>query len=185
MTKLILIGQKSSRPPRFDVQSEAQLARVLQIFGRLRPYRTSLLANSILPTSIMASRRLALNLNQALRNRAALRAVAPNKRFFATPINQSIQTESTTLSNGLTIATEHSPVRISPSNAHQKIKADFGVYSVGTNLNVSIYWGMPFSSRRCLTTGAKTLLRCGGIACHREYPHEQNYTDIEPGSACG
>ena len=96
----------------------------------------------------MASRRLALNLNQALRSRAALRAIAPTKRSFATPINKSIQTESTTLSNGLTIATEHSPVRNVPSNARQKINADFDIYSVGTNLNVSLHMGMLFRPER-------------------------------------
>ncbi|PMD12762.1 mitochondrial processing peptidase beta subunit mitochondrial precursor [Hyaloscypha hepaticicola] len=58
----------------------------------------------------MASRRLALNLTQGLRNRAALNAVAPLKRGFATPVvKNGVKTESTTLSNGLTIATEHSP----------------------------------------------------------------------------
>ena len=53
----------------------------------------------------MASRRLALNVNQALRNRAALRSVNPVKRGLATPVNPSYQinTESTTLSNGLTV----------------------------------------------------------------------------------
>ena len=51
----------------------------------------------------MASPRLALNLNQALRSRAALKAVQPIKRGFATPIHHSINTESTTLSNGLTV----------------------------------------------------------------------------------
>lgn len=75
----------------------------------------------------MASRRLALNLKQALRSRAALRHLQPERRGFATPINHELTTESTTLSNGLTaslqglsdrsglltsmpqIATEHSP----------------------------------------------------------------------------
>ncbi|KAL9046105.1 MAG: hypothetical protein Q9214_000972 [Letrouitia sp. 1 TL-2023] len=57
----------------------------------------------------MASRRLALNLNGALRSRRALRSVKPLQRGFATPISTPVKTESTTLSNGLTIATEHSP----------------------------------------------------------------------------
>ncbi|MCJ1361797.1 hypothetical protein MMC16_000897 [Acarospora aff. strigata] len=57
----------------------------------------------------MASRRLALNLNQALRSRTALNAVRPVRRGFATPVDHSAKTESTTLQNGLTIATEHSP----------------------------------------------------------------------------
>lgn len=50
----------------------------------------------------MASRRLALNLKQALRSRAALRYLQPEKRGFATPVNHELTTESTTLSNGLT-----------------------------------------------------------------------------------
>ncbi|OJD10408.1 mitochondrial-processing peptidase subunit beta [Blastomyces percursus] len=57
----------------------------------------------------MASRRLALHFNQALRSRAALKAVQPVKRGFATPITLPATTQSTTLSNGLTIATEYSP----------------------------------------------------------------------------
>jgi hypothetical protein len=55
----------------------------------------------------MASRRLALNLTQGLRNRAALNAVAPLKRGFATPVvKNGVKTESTTLANGLTVRTE-------------------------------------------------------------------------------
>ncbi|BDD57392.1 hypothetical protein MPDQ_005513 [Monascus purpureus] len=57
----------------------------------------------------MASRRLAFNLNQALRSRAALKSVQPMKRGFASPITLPSTTQSTTLSNGFTIATEHSP----------------------------------------------------------------------------
>lgn len=52
----------------------------------------------------MASRRLALNLNQALRSRAALRHLQPERRGFATPVNHELTTESTTLSNGLTVS---------------------------------------------------------------------------------
>ncbi|EAS32113.3 mitochondrial-processing peptidase subunit beta [Coccidioides immitis RS] len=57
----------------------------------------------------MASRRLASSLNGALRSRAALQAVRPAKRGFATPVSTAATTQSTTLSNGLTIATEYSP----------------------------------------------------------------------------
>ncbi|GAM42709.1 mitochondrial processing peptidase complex beta subunit [Talaromyces pinophilus] len=57
----------------------------------------------------MASRRLAQQFNQALRSRAALKAVQPVKRGFATPVGLPSRTQSTTLSNGLTIATEHNP----------------------------------------------------------------------------
>ena len=51
----------------------------------------------------MASRRLALNLNQALRSRTALNSVRPIRRGLATPVDHSVKTESTTLSNGLTV----------------------------------------------------------------------------------
>ncbi|CAD6500078.1 BgTH12-04181 [Blumeria graminis f. sp. triticale] len=59
----------------------------------------------------MASRRLALNLAQGLRsNRAARNSLASLKRGLATPVTKSgAKTETTTLTNGLTIATEHSP----------------------------------------------------------------------------
>ncbi|PSN71654.1 hypothetical protein BS50DRAFT_484527 [Corynespora cassiicola Philippines] len=61
----------------------------------------------------MASRRLALNLQTAARSRAAINAVktrnSPLTRGLATPVTYGSKTESTTLSNGFTIATEHSP----------------------------------------------------------------------------
>jgi len=65
-----------------------------------------ILVLSSLNTTAMASRRLALNLAQGLRNRAALGA-APLKRGFATPVTNShgVKTECTTLSNGLTVGT--------------------------------------------------------------------------------
>merc|ERR1711981_1093583 len=56
----------------------------------------------------MASRRLALNLQQALRSRTAINAIRPKQRF-ATAVSHGTKTESTTLANGFTIATEHSP----------------------------------------------------------------------------
>ncbi|KAL2675235.1 hypothetical protein Neosp_011417 [[Neocosmospora] mangrovei] len=56
----------------------------------------------------MASRRLALNLSRGLRNRAGLSAAAPLTRGFATPSTVG-KTQTTTLRNGLTVATEHSP----------------------------------------------------------------------------
>ncbi|KAF2662483.1 hypothetical protein K491DRAFT_617265 [Lophiostoma macrostomum CBS 122681] len=62
----------------------------------------------------MASRRLALNLHHSLRSKAAINAVktrnlSPLTRGLATPVSYGSKTESTTLSNGFTIATEHSP----------------------------------------------------------------------------
>ncbi|KAF2493834.1 mitochondrial-processing peptidase-like protein subunit beta [Lophium mytilinum] len=57
----------------------------------------------------MASRRLAFNLQQSLRNRQALRSIQPLTRGLATPVTYGSKTESTTLSNGFTVATEHSP----------------------------------------------------------------------------
>lgn len=53
----------------------------------------------------MASRRLALNLSQGLRGR---NVVAPLRRGFATPVvKNGVKTESTTLSNGLTVILLH------------------------------------------------------------------------------
>ncbi|KAI0008703.1 mitochondrial-processing peptidase subunit beta [Xylariaceae sp. FL0662B] len=59
----------------------------------------------------MASRRLALNLAQGVRSRAANSAIRPLKRGFATPVTSpaSAKTQTTTLKNGLTVATEYSP----------------------------------------------------------------------------
>ena len=62
----------------------------------------------------MASRRLALNLQQSMRSRAAINAVKASKqspltRGLATPVTYGAKTQSTTLKNGFTIATEHSP----------------------------------------------------------------------------
>jgi hypothetical protein len=83
-------------------KSFANLMEQLQIpaFHDLNP-RTPSITVTHIP---MASRRLALNLTQGLRNRAALNAVAPLKRGFATPVvKNGVKTESTTLSNGLTV----------------------------------------------------------------------------------
>ncbi|KAJ2891641.1 putative mitochondrial-processing peptidase subunit beta protein [Zalerion maritima] len=56
----------------------------------------------------MASRRLALNLGQGLRKRAAFKAPSPLTRGFASPVNVG-KTQTTNLKNGLTVATEYSP----------------------------------------------------------------------------
>ncbi|TLD33913.1 hypothetical protein PspLS_01302 [Pyricularia sp. CBS 133598] len=55
----------------------------------------------------MASRRLALNLSQGLRARAGLSM--PMRRGFATPVPTPAGTQTTTLKNGLTVATQYSP----------------------------------------------------------------------------
>ncbi|KAK6194131.1 hypothetical protein LQW54_011772 [Pestalotiopsis sp. IQ-011] len=59
----------------------------------------------------MASRRLALNLAQGIRSRTAAPALSSLKRGFATPVSSpaGAKTQTTTLKNGLTIATEYSP----------------------------------------------------------------------------
>jgi mitochondrial-processing peptidase subunit beta len=56
----------------------------------------------------MASRRLALNLQQGIRSRAAINSVkaqrqSPLTRGLATPITYGAKTESTTLKNGFTV----------------------------------------------------------------------------------
>ncbi|KAK3300540.1 Metalloenzyme, LuxS/M16 peptidase-like protein [Chaetomium fimeti] len=57
----------------------------------------------------MASRRLALNLAQGLRGRAGGLSL-PSRRGLATPHSSpAIKTETTTLKNGLTVATQYSP----------------------------------------------------------------------------
>ncbi|KAJ9132971.1 processing enhancing protein precursor [Pleurostoma richardsiae] len=56
----------------------------------------------------MASRRLALNLTKGLRGRTAL-TPSPLIRNFATPVSAPVKTQSTTLKNGLTVATQYSP----------------------------------------------------------------------------
>ncbi|KAK3710426.1 Mitochondrial-processing peptidase subunit beta [Vermiconidia calcicola] len=64
----------------------------------------------------MASRSLAQRLNQGVRAQRAIRSVKNNAatkpgliRSLATPVHNGSSTESTTLTNGFTIATEHSP----------------------------------------------------------------------------
>ncbi|KAI0895948.1 mitochondrial-processing peptidase subunit beta [Annulohypoxylon nitens] len=59
----------------------------------------------------MASRRLTLSLAQGMRSRAANSFVRPLRRGFATPISSPVgaKTQTTTLKNGLTVATEYSP----------------------------------------------------------------------------
>ncbi|KAI1774807.1 mitochondrial-processing peptidase subunit beta [Hypoxylon cercidicola] len=59
----------------------------------------------------MASRRLTLNLAQGIRSRAANSAIRSFKRGFATPVTSPVgaKIQTTTLKNGLTIATEYSP----------------------------------------------------------------------------
>lgn len=60
----------------------------------------------------MASRRLALNLSKGLRSSASLTKSAPWARGFATPVTSSSvigKVQTTTLKNGLTVATDYSP----------------------------------------------------------------------------
>ena len=89
-----VIGGKSRSEPG-QIQPLFSLAKSWQARNRL--------SSIALYQTAMASRRLALNLNQALRSRAALKSISPIRRGFATPIHQGINTESTTLSNGFTV----------------------------------------------------------------------------------
>ncbi|RKF53655.1 Mitochondrial-processing peptidase subunit beta [Golovinomyces cichoracearum] len=58
----------------------------------------------------MASRRLTLNVALGLRNRTTFNVTTALKRGLATPsVRNSLKTETTTLRNGLTVATEYSP----------------------------------------------------------------------------
>jgi hypothetical protein len=60
-------------------------------------------------TSAMASRRLALNLSQGLRNRQALSSTTALRRGFASPANVG-KTQTTTLPNGLTVSLATTPI---------------------------------------------------------------------------
>lgn len=79
-----------------NLTSELQPQGQLQLFSPSPPSHPSYV-------SAMASRRLALNLNQALRSRAALKSIQPVKRGFASPVALPSTTQSTTLSNGFTV----------------------------------------------------------------------------------
>jgi len=82
-----------------------QQAREIRQPADLRAHKPAAVALSliVLYSQAMASRRLALNIKQALRSKAALNSIQPRIRGFATPIHQGINTESTTLANGLTV----------------------------------------------------------------------------------
>lgn len=73
---------------------------------RFRPNHSSALPppRHLLTSGPMASRRLALNLSQGLRNRASLTKSAPLSRGFASPVASAFgKTQTTTLKNGLTV----------------------------------------------------------------------------------
>ena len=80
----------------------------------------------------MASRRLAFNLQQSLRSRAALRSVQPLTRGLATPVNHGSKTESTTLSNGFTVwniyyrAMEHQLINLADR---------YGAFTLGSDVD--------------------------------------------------
>jgi hypothetical protein len=63
-------------------------------------------------TVAMASRRLALNLAQGIRSRAAAPALSSLKRGFATPVSSpaGAKTQTTTLKNGLTVSRPRRPI---------------------------------------------------------------------------
>lgn len=97
-----VIGGKSRSEP-------GQIQPLFSLVKSSRAYNCS--SHIVLYPTAMASRRLALNLNQALRSRAALKAISPRRRGFATPIYQGINTESTTLANGLTVRSPLDQIR--------------------------------------------------------------------------
>lgn len=70
---------------------------------RFNPLAFPLSPKLLTSSAVMASRRLAFQLNQALRSRAALKSIQPVKRGFASPVTLPSRTQSTTLSNGLTV----------------------------------------------------------------------------------
>ena len=97
---------KQISPAVIGGKSRSEAGQIQLLFSLVKSLRACNCSSRIaLYPTAMASRRLALNLNQALRSRAALKAISPRRRGFATPIYQGINTESTTLANGLTVRT--------------------------------------------------------------------------------
>lgn len=72
----------------------------------------------------MASQRLAYSLRQASRVNKALNAVAPFRRY-ANPVTPA-RTESTTLSNGLTVC--HSELRIRENTADEFLRSPLSIH---------------------------------------------------------
>ena len=127
MTKLCLIGSQHNLKLNCPCTRTNCAVKVSRDLPHLPLHLSSI------DISAMASRRLALNLNQAVRSRAAIKAIQPIKRGFATPIHQSINTESTTLSNGLTV---HSGFFVVPKFIQLTWLTDCNrTFSMGANLN--------------------------------------------------
>ena len=91
-----------TKPLRLNAQAANYLSKASSRAGS-KDFIKPLNSASTLQTSVMASRRLALNLSQGLRNRAALSAAAPLRRGFATPTTVG-KTQTSTLPNGLTVS---------------------------------------------------------------------------------
>lgn len=102
------------RPPAKNWASSPDCSQKAEVVTNSKDFAsntsTSLTTNPLpaLPpiTVPMASRRLALNLAQGMRSRAAGPALRPLKRGFATPVASPIgaKTQTTTLKNGLTVS---------------------------------------------------------------------------------
>ena len=103
---------KQNSPAVIGGKSRSEPGQIQSLFSLVKSSPACNCSSRIVlyPTA-MASRRLALNLNQALRSRAALKAISPRRRGFATPIYQGINTESTTLANGLTVRSPLDQIR--------------------------------------------------------------------------
>ncbi|KAL4895779.1 putative mitochondrial processing peptidase beta subunit [Aspergillus ambiguus] len=92
---------------------DADIDRIVQTwppnFNTARARQLGFSEDMSLVENIRAYAQGTFNLNQALRSRAALKSIQPVKRGFASPVTLPSTTQSTTLSNGFTIATEYSP----------------------------------------------------------------------------
>jgi hypothetical protein len=98
----------------------------------------------------MASRRLALNLQQSLRSKAAINAVkaknsSPLTRGLATPVTYGTRTESTTLKNGFTVWRGPRPCY---GTAIDRVRRSRPSTPRGHRRRRSVYGSMPEAGRR-------------------------------------
>ena len=98
-------SRKGRLPFRYSAAGSSESSRKSQDLHSRAQFEltTTTSRPSLSPSSArMASQRLALNLQRSLRSRKALNAIQSPLRRYANPVTPS-RTESTTLSNGLTV----------------------------------------------------------------------------------
>lgn len=138
----------------------------------------------------MASRRLALNLQHALRSKAAINAVktrcSPLTRGLATPVSHGSKTESTTLSNGFTVChTYQQPLGMQLTHLRRSLPST----PRGPRRRPSVYGSMPEAAQRLTrqtephTFWSTLLLRYGDSIMEMDGAGELMFGIREPRSA--